>query len=596
MTQSGGLLDLDPKDSSEPREAPKENPSTLTESGPAPYLVLARKYRPLVFEDLLGQDVLIRTLTNAFAKGRIAHAFLFVGIRGVGKTTTARIIAQGLNCTRGPRPTARPCGACTSCTEARAERHLDIIEIDAASHTGVDHMRELTSSVQYRPATARYKVYIMDEVHMLSTSAFNALLKTLEEPPAHAIFIFCTTDVRKVPVTVLSRCQRFDLLRVPQELLVNHFRRIVQLEGAQIDDEALRLIARTADGSVRDGLSILDQAISHQGGAIEAAATREMLGFADRTLILDLFEQVMAGDAAAALDQLARLYAEGAEPGAVLEDLLGLIHWLSRISIHPDSAAAPEVPEYERTRGRELASRLSVSILGRAWQMTLRALQETQAAPDSRSVVDMAVIRLCFVADLPDPGTLVQRLGGDGDKPHQEPSSASPAAAPPPAGVRAAAAGAAIAPAAPPAARAPVPGPAAGTFAELVQQLRDRRYARLAYNLENYVHLVRYDPQQQQMEYRAAANAPQGFVESLAKDLERTTGCRWLLALVQSGGQETLREQRGKQREDRLRMARAHPLFAAALQGSRKLPDNLRKSVPTVIDVRVRSAAGDNRA
>ncbi len=597
MTDTGDLLSLRPGDDPGPEGAPQPDRNVPAGSGPPPYLVLARKYRPAGFEDLLGQDVLVRTLTNAFANGRIAHAFLFVGIRGVGKTTTARIIAQGLNCTSGGRPTTRPCGACTSCTQARAERHLDILEIDAASHTGVDHMRELINAAHYRPATARYKVYIVDEVHMLSSSAFNALLKTLEEPPAHVVFIFCTTEARKVPVTVLSRCQRFDLLRVPQELLADHFRRIVQLEDARIDDEALRLIARAADGSVRDGLSILDQAISHQGGAIEADATRDMLGFADRSRILDLFERIMAGETAAALEQMARLYAEGAEPGAVLEDLLGLTHWLSRIRIHPDSATALEVPENERTRGRELAARLSVPVLGRTWQMILQALKEAAVAPDSRNAVEMAVIRLCFVADLPDPGALVRQLHDESPEAARKPAAerAPSAAAAPTGGIRAVAAARAVQPAARPAPTA-APHAAAATFADFVRQLRGRKHARLAYDLENYVHLVRYDPQLRQLEYRVAEGAPSDFVGSLAKDLERTTGSRWLLALVQSGGQETLRQQHAKQHADRMRIADAHPLVATARRRSARLPDAIRKREPAVVDVRVRPSAGGTQA
>ena len=427
MTETGGLLELGTAGDPEANGPPAADQEQGTDSGQPAYLVLARKYRPSTFEDLLGQEVLVRTLTNAFEQGRIAHAFLFVGVRGVGKTTTARIIARGLNCLSSDNPTVRPCGACASCTEALAERHLDILEIDGASHTGVDDVRELTDAAHYRPTTGRYKVYIVDEVHMLSQQAFNALLKTLEEPPAHVVFIFCTTEVRRVPVTVLSRCQRFDLLRVPQELLVEHFRRIVELEAARIDDEALRLIARAADGSVRDGLSILDQAISHQGGVIEAPATRDMLGFADRTLVFDLFERIMAGEAAAALEQLTSLYAAGAEPRVVLEDMLGLTHWLSRICVAPESAEAPEVPEHERTRGRELAEKLSVPVLARTWQMILRALEEAGSAPDSRSAIEMAVIRLCFVADLPDPGALVRRLGAEGAATEADPA---PAAAP----------------------------------------------------------------------------------------------------------------------------------------------------------------------
>ncbi|MCY4430848.1 MAG: DNA polymerase III subunit gamma/tau [Rhodospirillales bacterium] len=597
MTETGGLLELDKVGESGPENPRAEDQKPGADSGQPAYLVLARKYRPTTFDVLLGQEVLVRTLTNAFELGRIAHAFLFVGVRGVGKTTTARIIARGLNCLGSTQPTVRPCGECASCTEALAERHLDILEIDGASHTGVDDVRDLTDAAHYRPTTGRYKVYIVDEVHMLSQAAFNALLKTLEEPPAHVVFIFCTTEVRRVPVTVLSRCQRFDLLRVPQEVLAEHFRRIVQLEKARIDDEALRLIARAADGSVRDGLSILDQAISHQGGVIEAPATREMLGFADRTLVFDLFEQVMAGEAPVALAQLAKLYAAGAEPRAVLEDLLALTHWLSRIRVAPESADAPEVPENERTRGRELAAKLSVPVLARAWQMILRALEEAGAAPDSRSVIEMAVIRLCFVADMPDPGTLVRRLSDADRTAGAGPASGVAPRAAPVGGTQAVAgtAGAAQAVAEPAAAPARSPRAVApATFEDLVELLRDRKHARLVYNLENYVHLVRYDPRQRQIEYRASEKAPSRFVGSLAQDLERTTGFRWLLALVQSGGQETVRERRVKQHEARLRLAQAQPIVATARRRVRDLPDGMRVSEPAVNEVRERSATGKN--
>ena len=398
-------------------------------------------------------------------------------------------------------------------------------------------------------------------------------------------------------MTVLSRCQRFDLLRVPQEVLAEHFRRIVQLENARIDDEALRLIARAADGSVRDGLSILDQAISHQGGAIEAPATREMLGFADRTLVFDLFEQVMAGEAPAALAQLAKLYAAGAEPRAVLEDLLALTHWLSRIRVAPESADAPEVPENERTRGSGLAAKLSVPVLARAWQMILRSLEEAGAAPDSRSVIEMAVIRLCFVADMPDPGTLVRRLGGADGTAEAGPASSAVPQAGPVGGTRAVAATAGAAQAVAEPATAPARSPRAvapATFADLVDLLRDRKHARLVYNLENYVHLVRYDPGKRQIEYRVSEKAPSRFVGSLAKDLERTTGSRWLLALVQSGGQETLRERRVKQHEVRLRLAQAQPIVATARRRVRDLPDGMRVGEPTVNEVRERSETGKN--
>ena len=602
MTETGSLLDERSSGPPEVAGQPPEATGADNVSARPAYLVLARKYRPSTFDDLLGQDVVVRTLTNAFEQGRIAHAFLFVGVRGVGKTTTARIIARGLNCQSDSRPIVRPCGQCPSCTEALAERHLDILEIDGASHTGVDDVRGLTEAAHYRPTTGRYKVYIVDEVHMLSQAAFNALLKTLEEPPPHVVFIFCTTEVRRLPVTVLSRCQRFDLLRVPQEILAQHFRRIVELEGAQIDDEALRLIARAADGSVRDGLSILDQAISHQGAAIEGTATRDMLGVADRTLVFDLFEQIMAGEAAAALEQVARLYGAGADPRAVLEDLLGLTHWLSRIRAAPETADAPEVPEAERVRGRDLAARLTVPVLARVWQMTLRSLEEAAAAPDAKSVVDMAVIRLCYVADLPDPGTLIRRLEAEGGTSSAGPGlsaikSAGPASTPSGRGRGAVAAVWGQQASAVPSGARPEAPPASATpssFDELIELLRDGKHARLVYNLENYVHLVRFDARQRQLEYRVSPKAPSGFVETLALELERKTGSRWLLVLVQAGGGETVRERRVALREQRRGLAESQSIVATARKRVRNLPDGMRVGEPTVNEVWERSDTDDN--
>ncbi|HUF56876.1 MAG TPA: DNA polymerase III subunit gamma/tau, partial [Thermohalobaculum sp.] len=378
----------------------------------APYEVLARKYRPGHFRDLIGQEPMVRTLTNAFAHDRIAHAFILTGVRGVGKTTTARIIAKGLNCTAHDGPTTDPCGACEACVSIAAGRNVDVLEMDAASNTGVGDVREIIDSVRYRAASARYKVYIVDEVHMLSTSAFNALLKTLEEPPEHVKFVFATTEIRKVPVTVLSRCQRFDLARIEPERMIGHLSAIAAREGAEIEPEALGLITRAAGGSVRDALSLLDQAmaIGTGGEPIAAPAVRAMLGLADRGRVIDLFEAIMAGDAKEALAELSRQYADGADPAAVLRDLAELTHWVSVVKIDTGAADDPTVAADERRRGQDLAGRLSMRVLTRAWQMLLKAIEEVAIAPSAMMAAEMTVIRLTHVADLPPPEELVRRL------------------------------------------------------------------------------------------------------------------------------------------------------------------------------------------
>ncbi len=394
--------------------------------------VLARKYRPATFADLKGQDAMVRTLRNAFATGRIAQAFMLTGIRGTGKTTTARIVAKGLNC-EGPDgeggPTTEPCGVCAPCMAIAEGRHVDVLEMDAASNTGVDDMREIIDSVAYRAASARYKIYIVDEVHMLSTNAFNALLKTLEEPPAHVKFIFATTEIRKVPVTVLSRCQRFDLRRVEPETMIDHLRGIASLEGAAVGDDALALIARAAEGSVRDAMSLLDQAMSIGGEEpVGAAQVRAMLGLADRGRVLDLFEMVMKGEAAAALLELGAQYSEGADPVAVLRDLAEVTHWISVVQITPDAAEDPTVGPDERARGQAFAQGLPMRALTRTWQMLLKALEEVASAPNPMMAAEMAVIRLTHVADLPSPDELIRKLR---DAPAATGAAPAPRPAPP---------------------------------------------------------------------------------------------------------------------------------------------------------------------
>ena len=381
-----------------------------------PYRVLARTYRPTTFSELIGQVAMVRTLTNAIAKGRLAHAFILTGVRGIGKTTTARLIARALNCVGADGnggPTISPCGVCEHCVAIADDRHMDVMEMDAASRTGVDDIREVIDGVQYRPTSARTKIYIIDEIHMLSKNAFNALLKTLEEPPEHVKFIFATTESRKVPVTVLSRCQRFDLRRVDAEELAEHFGNIAKKEGATISDDALHLIARAADGSVRDGLSLLDQAIAHCAGDVGEDQVRAMVGLADRTRTLDLFEAVMKGEAGSALENLSQQYAAGADPAVVLEDMLELVHWLTRVKVVPEAADDPGVPEAERVRGRGMAGTLSMPVLTLSWQMLLKGLTEVRHAPSAVQAAEMVLIRLAHASTLPSPEEALKALSDD---------------------------------------------------------------------------------------------------------------------------------------------------------------------------------------
>ena len=377
------------------------------------YRVLARKYRPETFADLVGQEAMVRTLKNAFDADRIAQAFIMTGIRGTGKTTTARIIAKGMNCIGADgsgKPTTEPCGVCEHCTAIMEGRHVDVMEMDAASNTGVANIREIIDSVHYRAASARYKVYIIDEVHMLSTGAFNALLKTLEEPPEHVKFIFATTEIRKVPVTVLSRCQRFDLRRIEPDVMIKLLQKIAGAEGAQIAEDALALITRAAEGSARDATSLLDQAISHGAGETTALQVRAMLGLADRARVLDLLDMILRGDAAGALTEIGAQYAEGADPMAVLRDLAEITHWISVVKITPDAAEDPTISPEERDRGRVMAAALPIRVLTRLWQMLLKALEEVASAPNAMMAAEMAIIRLTHVADLPTPEELVRTL------------------------------------------------------------------------------------------------------------------------------------------------------------------------------------------
>jgi DNA polymerase-3 subunit gamma/tau len=532
----------------------------------AAYRVLARKYRPTRFDDLIGQDALVRTLRNAFALDRVAHAFMLTGVRGVGKTTTARIIARALNCVgvdgKGG-PTADPCGVCNNCVAILADRHPDVVEMDAASHTGVEDVREIIEATRFRPMQARTKTFVIDEVHMLSRNAFNALLKTLEEPPPHVKFVFATTELRKVPVTVLSRCQRFDLKRVSISELSAHFSRIAAREAVTVAPAGLDLIARAADGSVRDGLSLLDQAIARSNNAaVSAADVIDMLGLADRSSVFDLLEAVLGGKPAEVLAITDRAYAAGTDFGLLLQDLLELLHTITRLKTVPGLSDGSALPEAERVRGGALAQTLSIPVLARAWQMLLKGVAEVETAPDRRSAAEMVLIRLCYVADLPTPGDLVRRIG-EGRHPPNPPVSIAAARDPTPPAVVATAGegGRSVANGAPVAAAAPRLAPI--NFREVAQLVSDRREATLHAHLLHSVHVVRFAPGV--IELRPEPDAPRDLAPRLAAVLLEATGTRWTIALSADQGADTLARQGEVADIARRGLASEHPLVQAIL-------------------------------
>ena len=535
------------------------------------YRVLARKYRPETFADLVGQDAMVRTLKNAFDAGRIAQAFIMTGIRGTGKTTTARIIAKGMNCI-GPDgtggPTTEPCGVCEPCRAIMEGRHVDVMEMDAASNTGVANIREIIDSVHYRAASARYKVYIIDEVHMLSTGAFNALLKTLEEPPAHVKFIFATTEIRKVPVTVLSRCQRFDLRRIEPEVMIALLQKIAAAEGALIADDALALITRAAEGSARDATSLLDQAISHGAGETTATQVRAMLGLADRGRVLDLFDMILRGEAAQALTELSTQYAEGADPMAVLRDLAEIAHWVSVIKITPDAANDPTIGPDERMRGLAMAQALPMRVLARFWQMLLKSLEEVALAPNAMMAAEMAVIRLTHVADMPTPEEVLRKIG---DAP-QPPTSGGNAPRPAPSG-NTTAMGLTPQPTHPgprgPSSQLAValdPADSLSRFArfdDVVDLIRHHRDVKLLVEVETTLRLARYSPGR--IELEPTSNAAPDLAQRLGARLQLWTGNRWTISVVNTGGDATIAERRDAADSTLREQAETHPLVMAVM-------------------------------
>ncbi len=539
---------------------------------------------------------MVRTLTNAIHADRLPHAFILTGVRGVGKTSTARIIARALNCVGedgNGGPTPESCGVCAHCLAITEDRHVDVIEMDAASRTGVNDIRELIDGVRYRPVDARFKIYIIDEVHMLSSSAFNALLKTLEEPPEHVKFIFATTETRKVPVTVLSRCQRFDLRRVDAETLIAHFNSVAEQESASVAEGAMGLIARAADGSVRDGLSLLDQAIAHagtaEGGEVSEEAVRDMLGLADGGLIYDLFAAAMQGMVDEALNIFNQLYDAGADPAIVLQDLLQLTHWLTRIKLSPSAAEGQGISQIDRDRGLSLAETLSVPTLGRTWQLLLKGLSEVQSLPSSAQAAEMVLIRLAYMADLPNPADLVRTLKDDsGAAPPVPQAAASPSPSPDLAPTHASQDDSAPRMASGMGSRDVMPQPLSDpdqtppiqetqqaplleepntglqSYEQIVAMFEDRREAILHATLINHVHLVRFEVGH--IALRTEPEAPSDLATRVSKFLSEWTGDQWLVSLSEEIGAPTIREQQDVQEAERRGKATGHPLVQAALE------------------------------
>jgi DNA polymerase III subunit gamma/tau len=537
-----------------------------------PYRVLARKYRPSSFDDLIGQDAVVRTVSNAFETGRIPQAWILTGVRGVGKTTTARILARALNyelpdgSVTGPTIHMPALGV--HCQAIMESRHMDVLEMDAASHTGVDDVRAINDSVRYAPASARYKVYIIDEVHMLSTAAFNAFLKTLEEPPEHAKFVFATTEIRKVPVTVLSRCQRFDLRRVEADVLMRHLANVAAKENVEIEPDALGIIARAAEGSVRDSLSLLDQAIAHAAGTVKADAVRQMLGLADRTRVIDLFEHLARGDIASAFREFREQYDTGADPIVVLSDLAEFVNFVTRVKIVPATADNIAYSETERLRARDFAAKLSMRVLSRMWQMLLKGIAEAQGATRPAAAVEMVLVRIAYVADMPTPDEAIRMMEQNGgavpvvaasSAPRNAPASTVASMAPPrmPTAPRSGAEASLRPQMAPAAETTSQPALKINSFPELMALAGDKRDLLTKSALEAEVRLVRIEDGR--LEVALERNASRTLVNDLSRKLEQWTGRRWAVIVSNEAGQPTLREQNLVAKSQRERAAEADP-------------------------------------
>jgi DNA polymerase-3 subunit gamma/tau len=564
------------------------------------YRVLARKYRPATFDDLIGQEAMVRTISNAFETGRIPQAWILTGVRGVGKTTTARILARGLNYELADgsvtAPTIKMPVLGINCRAIVESRHVDVLEMDAASHNGVDDIRQINDAVRYAPVSARYKVYILDEVHMLSNQAFNALLKTLEEPPPHAKFVFATTDIGKVPVTVLSRCQRFDLRRVEAGVLVAHLEGILAKEGVTAEPEALALIARAAEGSVRDSLSLLDQAISHAAGAVRAEDVRQMLGLADASRIIDLFDALMHGDAAKALGELRSQYDSGADPLVVLTELAEFTHFVTRVKVVPTVVEDRSLAEVERKRGRELAASLSMGTLSRTWQMLFKGLQEVKDAPRPIAAAEMVLVRIAYAADLPPPEEVIRKLTDPAARTAPARSTAAPApaqitgemrqgtlraepmrseaprneSARPPLrteSLRASAQPAlAAAPHPPqPVGRAVETGLAFARFADLIAFVAEKRDLPLKTLLERDVRLVRFEDGK--LDVALEPSASRALISDLARKLTALTGRRWMVVVSTEAGEPTVKAQAEARRTE----------FMAGVQSDPRVQDVLAR-------------------
>jgi DNA polymerase III subunit gamma/tau len=559
--------------------AQSANPGTAAEG--AGYRVLARKYRPASFADLIGQDAMVRTISNAFESGRIPQAWILTGVRGVGKTTTARILARALNyelpdgSVKEPTVTMPAMGVHDQAI--MESRHIDVLEMDAASHNSVEDVRQINDAIRYAPVSARYKVYILDEVHMLSGAAFNALLKTLEEPPPHAKFIFATTEIRKVPVTVLSRCQRFDLRRVDAALLVQHLEDIAGKEKIEAEPAALALIARAAEGSVRDALSLLDQAIAHAAGKVAAEDVRQMLGLADRVRVVDLFEALMKGDTAAALKELREQYDIGADPAVVLSDLAEFTHFVTRVKVVPAVADDVSLSEAERVRGRAFAAQLSMRVLSRAWQMLLKGVSEVQASGRPVAAAEMVLVRIAYAADLPTPDEVVRATSEEGATPARPQGNGGATAAPasqsfaprydaPRGSPRSSAAASpriADDPVAQGDAGEAAPTLAIGSFEALIALAQEKRDIGVKMALERDVRLVRCEDGQ--LEIALEASAPKTFVHDLQRKLTAWTGKRWIVVVSQEQGATTVRAQSEAQQAEIERGVQSDPLVQAVL-------------------------------